>query len=63
MDHGQILVLIHHVQRSVLQVYKLVIVIVLMKQLVEQHVPVMDFNLLIVQEIILHINVVVCIYK
>jgi hypothetical protein len=63
MENGPNLVIIQHVHRSVLQVYKLVVVIVLIKQLVEQHVLVMDFNLLIVQEMTSHINAMVCIYK
>jgi hypothetical protein len=61
MDHGLLLVLIQHVHQFVLQVYKLVVVVVLMKQLVDYHVLVMDFNFRIVQVIMLHINVMVCI--
>jgi hypothetical protein len=63
MEHGPHLVIIQHAHRSVPQVYKLVVVIVSIKQLVEQHVLVMDFNLLIVQEMTSHINAMVCIYK
>ncbi len=63
MDHGLLLVLIQHVHQSVLQVYKLVIVRVLMKHLVDSYVLVMDFNLLIVQDIMIHFNAMVCILK
>ena len=60
MERGQVLVLIQHVHRSVLQVYKLVIVLVLMKQLVEWYVVVMDFNFKIVQDTMIRIIAMVC---
>jgi hypothetical protein len=63
MERGRVLVLIQHVHRSVLRVYKLVIVLVLMKHLVEWYVVAMVFNFVIVQDTMIHIIAMVCILE
>lgn len=61
MDYGLVSVLIRPVQAFVLQVYKLVIEIVLVKQLVDLYVRALDYNIEIVQDIMTRINAMVCI--
>ena len=60
MDHGLVSVFIRRVQPFVLRVYKLVIVVVLVKQPVDCYVRVLDYNFEIVPDIMNHINAMVC---
>ena len=60
MDRGLISVLIQPVHPFVLQVYKLAIVIVSIRQPVDSYVRVLDYNFAIVRDIMIRINAMVC---
>ena len=60
MECGPVTVAIQHVQLFVAMAYKLVIVIVSMKQLVDYHAPVTVYNFVVARDTIARTSVMVC---